>query len=99
MPLADAQRVYVARTYAYVAAGKRRARDRRRRAARSDAELYQRSMPTASSNDARDVVVGSTNASLFAYVADGKRAEGDAAHVAGVAAEVLRLQPRAASRS
>ena len=38
-------------------------------------------------NDARDVVVGSTNASLFAYVADGaQRPEGDAAHLARDAA-------------
>ena len=49
---------------------KRRARDRRCRAARTAAAL---SMYTAGGrlNDARDVVVGATNASLFAYVADG----------------------------
>jgi LVIVD repeat len=68
--LRDAQRIYVARTYAYVAAG-------------SDGlaiinvatpgapELYELFNAGGALRDARDVVVGSTNASLFAYVADG----------------------------
>jgi hypothetical protein len=71
VPLADARRVYVARTYAYVAAGgdglvildvKTPERPK----------LYQRVIFDGALNDARDVIVGATNASLFAYVADGK---------------------------
>ena len=71
VPLADARRVYVARTYAYVAAGKEglvivdvEQPEAPRLFARFDAD--------GKLDDARDVVVGSTNASLFAYVADGK---------------------------
>jgi hypothetical protein len=71
VPLADARRVYVARTYAYVAAKK-------------DGlvivdvkqpehpKVYQAFNAAGALNDAEDVVVGSTNASLFAYVADGR---------------------------
>jgi hypothetical protein len=71
VPLADARRVYVARTYAYVAAKK-------------DGlvivdvkqpehpKIYQKVDFGGKMNDAEDVVVGSTNASLFAYVADGR---------------------------
>ncbi len=70
-PLADARRLYVARTYAYVAA-------------KGDGlvildvknperpKLYQKVDFGGRLNDAEDVVVGSTNASLFAYVADGR---------------------------
>ena len=70
-PLANPQRIYVARTYAYVAA-------------KQDGlvildvknptapKLYQRVTFDGQLNDAEDVIVGSTNASLFAYVADGK---------------------------
>ncbi|HET8732083.1 MAG TPA: hypothetical protein VFM34_13360 [Moraxellaceae bacterium] len=71
VPLADAQRVYVARTYAYVAA-------RQQGLAIIDVEkpeapmLYQRYDADGQLNDVRDVIVASTNASLFAYVADGK---------------------------
>jgi hypothetical protein len=69
--LADARRVYVARTYAYVAA-------------KNDGlvivdvknpekpKIYQRVTFDGQLNDAEDVIVGSTNASMFAYVADGK---------------------------
>ncbi len=69
--LSDARRVYVARTYAYVAAG-------------ADGlvivdiekpespRIYERFTADGKLTDASDVVVGSTNASLFAYVADGK---------------------------
>jgi hypothetical protein len=70
VPLKDAQRIYVARTYAYVAAGSEGL-------AIVDVEradkprLYQMFTADGRLNDARDVVVGSTNASLFAYVADG----------------------------
>ena len=68
--LEDAHRVYVARTYAYVAAGKQglaiidveRAEEPR---------LVQTFNAGGIINDARDVIVASTNASLFAYIADG----------------------------
>ena len=69
--LADARRVYVARTYAYVAAG-------REGLAIVDVEkpesprLFAKYTAEGRIDDARDVVVGSTNASLFAYVADGR---------------------------
>ncbi|MGZ5062177.1 MAG: hypothetical protein ACXWAU_09910 [Usitatibacter sp.] len=69
--LADARRVYVARTYAYVAAG-------REGLAIVDVErpeaprLFAKYTAGGRIDDARDVVVGSTNASLFAYVADGR---------------------------
>ena len=71
VPLADAQRVYVARTYAYVAA-------------KQDGlvildvtrplspRIYQKVTLGGTLNDAEDVIVGSTNATLFAYVADGR---------------------------
>jgi hypothetical protein len=70
IPLRDAQRVYLARTYAYVAAGKQGL-------AIVDIEkpeqmqLHQLLHEPGSVSDVRDVVVGATNASLFAYVADG----------------------------
>ena len=69
--LADARRVYLARTHAYVAAG-------RDGLAIVDIEkpaaprLLSKFTAGGKLDDARDVVVGSTNASLFAYVADGK---------------------------
>ncbi|HSN21943.1 MAG TPA: hypothetical protein VLS49_14775 [Usitatibacter sp.] len=71
VPLADARRVYVARTYAYVAAG-------REGLAIVDVEraehprLYTKFTANGRIDDARDVIVGATNASLFAYVADGR---------------------------
>ena len=71
MPLKDANRIYVARTYAYVAAGTEGL-------VIVDIEkpehpkLNQKFTAGGQINDARDVVVGTTNASLFAYVADGK---------------------------
>ena len=71
IPLKDAHRVYVARTYAYVAAGKQGL-------AIVDVEkpeqmrLQQLLMQPGAVNDVHDVVVGSTNASLFAYLADGR---------------------------
>jgi hypothetical protein len=69
LPISDARRVYVARTYAYVAAGK------------SGLQIvdvqnptkpftYQSFNPDNRLQGANDVIVGSTNASLFAYVAD-----------------------------
>jgi hypothetical protein len=71
VPLADARRIYLARTYAYVAA-------------RQDGlvivdihrplapKIYQKVTLDGQLNDAEDVIVASTNASLFAYVADGR---------------------------
>jgi hypothetical protein len=71
VPLQDAHRVYVARTYAYVAAGPEGL-------VIVDVEnperpsVYMRYTADGQLDDARDVVVGSTNASTFAYVADGR---------------------------
>lgn len=71
VPLVDAHRVHIARTYAYVAAG-------REGLAIIDIEnpekpeVYMKFTADGKLNDARDVIVASTNASLFAYVADGR---------------------------
>ena len=71
VPLSDARGLYLARTYAYVAAGAQGL-------AIVDIERPEQprllTLFTAGGkiSDARDVVVGSTNASLFAYVADGR---------------------------
>lgn len=66
----DAQRIYLARTYAYVAA-------------KSEGlvivditrpeqmKLYQKFTANGEIKDARDVIVATTNATLFAYIADG----------------------------
>jgi hypothetical protein len=71
LPIANARKFYVARTYAYVAA-------------KNDGlvivdvkkplapKLYQRFTANGALTDAEDVVVATTNASLFAYVADGR---------------------------
>jgi hypothetical protein len=70
-PIADARRIYVARTYAYVAAkgdGLMIFDVENPRSPR----LYQQVTLDGTLNDAEDVIVGSTNASLFAYVADGR---------------------------
>ena len=70
VPLDDAQRVYVTRTFAYVAA-------KRQGLAIIDVEraekpwLYEMFNADGQINDANDVIIASTNASLFAYVADG----------------------------
>ncbi|HVT35135.1 MAG TPA: hypothetical protein VHE37_06115, partial [Nevskiaceae bacterium] len=71
VPLADAQRVYLARTYAYVAAGAQGLAivDIEKAEAPKLLQLYN---ADGKLTDARDVIVGSTNASLFAYVADGR---------------------------
>jgi hypothetical protein len=69
VPLADARRVYVARTYAYIAAGK----EGLVIADVKNPEKPKRYTTVPFDNaDTQDVVVGSTNASLFAYVADGR---------------------------
>jgi len=66
----DAHRVYVARTYAYVAAGADGLVivDATKPEAMRE---YQRFNAGGQLRDSRDVIVASTNASLFAYVADG----------------------------
>jgi hypothetical protein len=71
VPLPGAHKLFVARTFAYVAAGKSGL-------AIIDVEraekpkLYELFNAEGAIADARDVVVATTNASLFAYVADGK---------------------------
>lgn len=69
--LGNAQRVFVARTYAYVAAGKDGLVivDVERPEAMRE---YQRFDANGTLTDARDVIVATTNASLFAYIADGR---------------------------
>ena len=70
VPVADAHGVFVSRTYAYVAAGRdgvlivdvERPESMR---------VYRQFNADGRIVDARDIVVASTNASLFAYVADG----------------------------
>ncbi|UXC93501.1 MULTISPECIES: LVIVD repeat-containing protein [unclassified Sphingobium] len=71
VPLADARRIYLARTYAYVAA-------------KSEGLaivnitnplrplVYAKETFGGQMTDVEDVIVGTTNASLFAYVADGR---------------------------
>jgi hypothetical protein len=68
--LKDARRLYVARTYAYVAAGPEGLVIVDVEKAASPT-IYQRFTDDGKLNDASDVIVGTTNASLFAYVADG----------------------------
>jgi len=71
VPLADARRIYLARTYAYVAA-------KSQGLAIINVTNPERPGPPTfvtldgQMNDVEDVVVASTNASLFAYVADGR---------------------------
>ena len=69
--MGDAHRVYLARTYAYVAGGRDglwivdvTAPERPR--------VIDKFTADGTLTDARDVIVGSTNASAFAYVADGR---------------------------
>jgi len=74
VPLADARKVYVARTYAYVAAGAEGlvvVDVERPTQPRVETRVNRGDSPNNSLLDTQDVVVGSTNASLFAYVADG----------------------------
>lgn len=70
VPFADARKVYLVRTYAYVAAGA----DGLGIVDITQPEkptLYQQFDADGQITDAWDVKVGATNASLFAYVADG----------------------------
>jgi LVIVD repeat len=68
--LNNAYRVYLARTYAYVAAGNQGLAiiDIEKTEQPKLIELYN---ANGKLNDARDIVIGTTNASLIAYVADG----------------------------
>ena len=70
VPLKNARRVYLARTYAYVAAGSDGLVivDAERPNALKELTRFDAG---GKMRDAQDVVVASTNASLFAYVADG----------------------------
>ncbi len=71
IPLSDAHKIYVARTYAYVAAGSQGLAivDIERP---EQPKLYELFTADGTLDDARDIVVASTNASLFGYVADGE---------------------------
>ena len=71
VPFADARRVYLARTYAYVAAKQDGLAivDITRPLSPS---IYKMVTFGGALNDAEDVIVASTNASAFAYVADGR---------------------------
>jgi hypothetical protein len=71
VPMQDARRIYLARTYAYVAAKAQGL------AIVNITNPTQPGAPTfvtfdGQMNDVEDVIVGSTNASLYAYVADGR---------------------------
>ncbi len=70
IPMQDAQRIYVARTYAYVAAGAQGLAivDVTRATSPTLVEFFN---ANGVIRDTRDGIVGSTNASLFAYLADG----------------------------
>jgi hypothetical protein len=71
VPLADARKIYLARTYAYVAA-KQDGLVIVNITAPERPAIYQKVTFDGQLNDAEDVILGSTNASLFAYVADGR---------------------------
>ena len=71
VPLADARKIYLARTYAYVAAkGQGLAIVDIRNP--ETPSMYQLVDLGGRMNDVEDVIVGSTNAALFGYVADGR---------------------------
>ena len=77
--IADARKVYLARTFAYVASGAQgltivdieRPEQPRMLQAFNNTDAAGQPGPGGALTDTQDVVVGSTNASLFAYVADG----------------------------
>jgi hypothetical protein len=71
VPIKDAHKLHVARTYAYVASGAEGLTivDVTRP---EHPALYQHFTADGAISDARDVTVASTNASLYAYVADGR---------------------------
>jgi hypothetical protein len=69
--MANAQRIYLARTYAYVA-GKQDGLVIVNITKPTAPNIYMSETFNGQMNDVEDVIVGSTNASLFAYVADGR---------------------------
>ncbi len=71
VPLADARRIYLARTYAYVA-GKADGLVIVNITNPMQPLLYAKETFGETMNDVEDVIVATTNASLFAYVADGR---------------------------
>jgi hypothetical protein len=71
VPLANARKIYLARTYAYVAA-KQEGLVIVNIVKPERPQIYMKVTFDGQLNDAEDVIVGSTNASLFAYVADGR---------------------------
>jgi hypothetical protein len=72
-PIRDARRIYLARTYAYVAAKADGLAIVNITKPREPQVAYYRGDPGGPQlNDVEDVIVASTNASLFAYVADGR---------------------------
>jgi hypothetical protein len=71
VPLADARRIYIARTYAYVAAKAEGLVILDVKNPRAP-KVFQKVTLDGALNDAEDVIVATTNASLFAYVADGR---------------------------
>ncbi len=72
-PLRDGRNVYLARTYAYVAAGAEGlAIVDIERPAEVRADKVEMFTAGGALDDARDVKIGATNGSIFAYVADGR---------------------------
>lgn len=69
IPIQDARKVFVSRTYAYVAAG---AEGLVIVDVEKPEEMREYQRFSDGLEDSQDVIVGSTNASLFAYVADGR---------------------------
>jgi hypothetical protein len=71
IPLKNARKLYLARTYAYIAA-KDEGLVIVNVTKPASPKIYKKETFGGQLNDAEDVIVGTTNASLFAYVADGK---------------------------
>jgi hypothetical protein len=71
VPLADARRIYIARTYAYVAA-KAEGLVILDVTNPTSPRIFQKVTLGGTLNDVEDVMVGTTNASLIGYVADGR---------------------------
>lgn len=69
--LADARRLYIARTYAYIAA-KRDGLVILDITNPQKPNIYRKETFGGRMNDVEDVIIGSTNASAFAYIADGR---------------------------
>lgn len=71
IPLADARKMYVARTYLYIA-GKSDGLVIANVTRPAAPVIYRKETFGGRMTDVEDVIVGTTNASLFAYVADGR---------------------------